>query len=91
MPTIHLNGTSETDLLNELSKATYALRLAVAGVQNTAPNARDYYPQGAAAMSKAEAQHRARLQKIEDVRAELEKIAEHVSEQRDLRTDRKRS
>jgi hypothetical protein len=44
----------------------------------TAPNGRDYYPQGADALGKATDEHLARMQKVRDVIKELQEMAEHV-------------
>jgi hypothetical protein len=78
-PTIHLNGTAKSDLFNPLLQAIAAVRLARRAVADTAPNGRDYYPQGPGAITAALAEHSARLDKLTEVLKELEEIAEAVS------------
>ncbi len=79
IPTIHLNGTSRERLLEALSDANNALLAAEEAVARTAPNARDYHPQGPEAFRAAAQEHFARMQKIEEVRRELAIIAEAIS------------
>lgn len=78
-PTVHLNGTSKQSLLDDLEEAHWKLREAIEALAKIGPNARDYYPQGVDAYSTARAEHGARLQKLIDVRIELEQIAEHIA------------
>ena len=78
LPTVHLNGTSRTDLFNAISVALDALAEARVALQATAPNGRDYYPQGEMAIRQATAEHVARLRMLETVYAELYAVAEHV-------------
>ena len=78
VPTIHLNGTSKHQLLNELTGALNALHLAIEAVQDAAPNGRDYYIQGPDAGAKAQAQHADRLARLASVRNELSEIAESI-------------
>jgi len=78
-PTVHLNGTSRQALLEGYVAAARAVREAMEAVQAAAPNARDYYVQGPAEWGLAQKEHRARLEKLEEVRAELEALAEEVA------------
>lgn len=78
IPTIHINGTSRERLLEALVNANDALIRAQMAVAETAPNARDYYPQGPDAIRHADREHLARMQKLIDVRQELEDIAEAI-------------
>ena len=71
-------GTSRESLLDAICNATDALRKAQAEVVETAPNGRDYYPQGMDAFRAAEREHFARMQRIIEVRQELEDIAEAI-------------
>ena len=80
VPTLHLNGTSRVELLNEQLNILQALRLALASMRAAAPNGRDYYPQGADALGKAQDEHRARVQAVEDVLANVEKLAMAISD-----------
>ena len=58
--------------------AAHAVQDAELALQAMAPNGRDYYPQGDRAILQAQAEHRARLQKIGEVYAELLQIFEHL-------------
>jgi hypothetical protein len=78
-PTIHLNGTAKGDLLEPLCEAMHAIRKARIALAATAPNGRDYYPQGPDAITDALAEHWARLKKLNEVLKELEVLAEAVS------------
>lgn len=78
-PTIHLNGTSARDLLQKLSDASVAVQDAIRAVRATCPNARDYYPQGDLAITKALEEHSARLASLAAVQTELETLAAHVA------------
>jgi hypothetical protein len=50
IPTVHLNGTSGEDLLDQYGSAVEAVREAIDAVCDTGPNARDYYVHGADAV-----------------------------------------
>lgn len=78
-PTIHLNGTSKEELERQVEEAYSALGDALCKLANMAPNGRDYYPQGADALYKAQDEHRARMQKITDIQKELEELAEYLA------------
>lgn len=88
LPTIHLNGTSADDLLEQQCNAASAIREAITAVANAGPNGRDYYPQGPQVLAVAMQQHCARLQKLQDVLTELEQIAEYVADQQTRREKR---
>lgn len=75
-PTIHLNGTSKEELSRQIEEAYSALGEALRKLAEMSPNGRDYYPQGADAIYKAQDEHRARMQKVQDIRKELEELAE---------------
>jgi len=79
-PTIHLNGTSKTELLDQQLKALEALRKAGAALMRAAPNGRDYYPQGPQAYTEAATDHTARLKRIEVTIKELTDIASAISD-----------
>lgn len=73
-PTIHLNGTIATRLLEPLSAAFDKLEEAYAALKETAPNGRDYYVQGDHAMGRAVNEHMKRLARIDAVKAEVEML-----------------
>lgn len=77
-PTVHLNGTAESDLLEALSQACYALGQAKSKLAECAPNGRDYYPQGPNVIYEAQEEHVARARKLEEVERELNEIREHI-------------
>ena len=79
VPTVHLNGTSQTELLTQLTTAADAVRDAITAVQKACPNGRDYYPQGRDATQEALRQHDNRLRCMADVLCELVEIAEAVA------------
>lgn len=79
-PTIHRNGTSKRELIDQLCSAGNAVDDAIRSLCDCAPNGRDYYPQGNGAITKADAEHRARIQKLRDVHAELMDLAEHIDD-----------
>jgi hypothetical protein len=79
MPFIHLNGTSAEALIEERCTAHFALMAAFDALKRIAPNGRDYYPYGdPAKMERATAQHRARLQRVQDIIDELEAEVAHI-------------
>jgi len=77
-PTIHLNGTGRDSLVAEWEKAWDACESAFEALKRTAPNGRDYYPQGSDALEKAIEQHRDRLRKIQSVQDDLQALMEHA-------------
>lgn len=79
MPHVHLNGTGKQTLIDDLSSASDALNAAYAALKRTAPNCRDYYPIGAAAMDAAQRQHFDRLKRLDEIKAEIDAMAEHVA------------
>jgi len=87
-PTIHLNGTSLGQLIEDNERASSAIRDAIEVMSETGPNARDYYPQGDAAIAAAIAEHRARLDKLREVLTELEAIGEYLGEEELIRGKR---
>ena len=74
-PTLHLNGTDRGTLRTQIHNARSALRAATSALQEMAPNARDYYPQGEGAYTAAVAEHQARCRKLDEVGAELSELA----------------
>ncbi len=70
-PTIHLNGSSAEQLRAGYMAAIEAMHDAIEALAETAPNARDYYPQGDSAHTEARQEHEARMSKLMSVQAEL--------------------
>jgi len=77
-PTVHLNGTSRSDLLKGYADAFHAISEALEVVAQARPNARDYYVQGDNAYRQAAAEHAAREAKLRDVRDELSALHDAV-------------
>ena len=74
LPCVHLNGTSKERLIEALCEASQALDLAYEALKRTAPNGRDYYPLGPGALPTAENEHFARLQRVDDVKQEIDAL-----------------
>ena len=79
-PTIHLNGTSKSELLENLIEAGAACQHAIKKVAETAPNGRDYYTQDRNAFKQANIEHHSRLDRLKAVLAELEEMMEHIAQ-----------
>jgi hypothetical protein len=80
-PTVHLNGTSGADLLDQSCAVMAAIHAALEALQNATPNARDYYTQDGDAFAAARAEHAARVAAIAAVLHDHEAIAESISDQ----------
>ena len=80
LPTIHLNGTHPRDLLQDVLDALTAIREAIRALDKTAPNGRDYYPQGGDALGLAFGEYLLRRDSLCNVLKELEQIAEYLSD-----------
>jgi hypothetical protein len=79
LPTIHLNGSNGQALADAYSAAYAALDAVIPLLCETAPNGRDYYPQGPDALTTAEDEHRKRIGAIRGVMAELKALAVHCA------------
>ncbi len=80
IPTIHLNGTSGTELIDQNLEAYEAIRSAVSSVERAAPNARDFYVQGENAYREAVAEHAARVKALLAVAEAYERIVEVLND-----------
>jgi hypothetical protein len=74
VPTVHMNGTSRNALQEQLTEASLAIDNALTKLMLAIPHGRDYYVQGDSALKLAMDQHRARVQKLIDVREEIKDI-----------------
>ena len=84
-PTVHLNGTSRESLQEQLSQAGGAIQLALKALNEAAPHARDYYPQGdgevyTESFRTAVAQHEDRYARLQSVLDELTELYGAVSD-----------
>jgi len=77
-PTVHLNGTSKAELIDQLCTASSAMADAIKALENASPNARDYYVQGQYAMRDAQDQHARHVNALVQVKNEIDQIAEHI-------------
>ena len=76
VPTVHLNGTSRRELMEQICAAMTALQEAEAALRRASPHGRDYYPQGEHALARAQSDHTARLERLRSIYDELEAIGE---------------
>jgi hypothetical protein len=81
VPTVHLNGTSKEDLIEQLLEAGSAVRVAVEKLNAAWPNGRDYYVQSPRAFAEADAQWNERRKKLLDVMEELAAITERIDDE----------
>ena len=77
-PTVHWNGTSAGLLIEQYATAWESLHEAFCNLKLSAPNGRDYYPQGAGAYDKAADEHYDRMRRVKEVLDELEGLIEHI-------------
>lgn len=84
-PTIHHNGSSVQSLCEANDAAREALRRAITALEQAAPHERDYYPQGPNTGRLAQAEHRARIDKLVSVQRELEALRGYLAEIEDSR------
>lgn len=81
IPTAHINGTSEEELMRQLQQAVSFLEAGRQALAQTAPHGRDYYVQSdKGALTKATQQHEARMRKVKDVIDELTEIGTAIVE-----------
>lgn len=78
VPSIHLNGTSASEIIKQLEAVVDALRQTEEAMTAAAPNARDYYVQGPDAYKTACAQWADRLLKVSGVKEEVFAVLEVV-------------
>lgn len=89
-PTIHLNGTAAEELRDGYLNASAALHNAALLLDECAPNGRDYYPQGAAAIDQAVAEHAARVKQLAKVYVDLAELAGWCQDAIDAREARRK-
>lgn len=77
VPTIHLNGTSGERLADAYASAAAAIEVALEALRETAPNGRDYYPQGPDAMESAIREYQARDRALRAMMDDLASLAVH--------------
>lgn len=85
VPTIHLNGTSAEELIDQLSCAWLALDDAIKAMRGAAPHGRDYYVQANDGMTIAQAQFEDRERRVAGVMAEIAEIRGRIENAEILR------
>jgi len=85
IPTVHLNGTSGQDLIDQNTNAWEAVRKAIDTLRAAAPNARDYYVKSPEAFSIAQRAHEYRVSALTAVRDQLASIVEGIQDQIDAK------
>lgn len=80
LPLIHSNGTSREMLVSDLCEAAGAIDTAYEALKRCAPNGRDYYPLGPAAMKTAEDEHFDRLRRLDSVKKEIDNLTLAIAE-----------
>jgi hypothetical protein len=76
-----MNGDSKATLVSDNMAAHDAINIAIDIVAKAAPNGRNFYPQGDGAINEAIAQHIKRIEGLEAIRQEFEKIIGGIEEQ----------
>jgi hypothetical protein len=75
IPTIHLNGTSKKELLEQQADAREAIMNAMMVLRKAVPHSHDYYPQGDGAYLKAAEQYGIQQKRLQDTYDELMQIS----------------
>jgi hypothetical protein len=81
-PTVHLNGTSFTDLRDEYAAAYDAIDKAIDALAAATMNGRDYYPQGADAFYQARDERQAALDKLREAHQYVGEMLVGICDQR---------
>jgi hypothetical protein len=78
-PIIHSNGTSADELIKGYCEIRSRLTAAIEALQEFGPNARDYYPLGPSAFSRAVAENATRVNRLTEVCDEIETLINHCA------------
>lgn len=81
VPSVHLNGTSQGELMEHHLDVLSALRHSEKRMALNCPNGRDFYVQKTGAFEAAMHQHQERVERLRSIIAEVEAIAEAISDQ----------
>jgi len=79
-PTIHSNGTSRQELLDQVCNAGHAIQDAMTALAKATPNGRDYYVQDPGAIKIALEEHNSQATRLQSVLDELQELAIHISD-----------
>ena len=80
IPTISLNGSTKAVLLQDICEAREKLHDAIAALRACSPHPRDYQLSIDGDYGRAQAEHRARKDKLCEVYTELEQLALQIDE-----------
>lgn len=80
-PTIHLNGTSLKELIQQTNDASMALQVAIKVLADMSPHGRDYYPQGPDAHAAALSQHRDAMTCVREALAYVAEVEKFLAEE----------
>lgn len=80
-PTVHLNGTSQEELLNQLVEAMNGIREADQKLSDSQPNGRDYIQPTTFTFKEAQEQHKRWRDMLKTILDEIYAVSEKVSEQ----------
>lgn len=80
-PTVHLNGTSKQELIEQQRGVITALRGVLKALSAADPNGRDYYPQGNSAIQQAINEQNARAAVIQNLIHDHEAIVAYLYDQ----------
>lgn len=81
IPTVHNNGTSKVELLEQIRNAYEASRELVVALGKMSPHQRDYYVQGDEAWKKARDEHYDRIIRITNLQGELFDLFAGINDQ----------
>ena len=81
IPRVHLNGTSQTELLDLRFAVVDALNEAGDAFAKASPNGRDYYPDGPEAFESANKQHERRIDTLKSLIKEMYDEVDAIQDQ----------
>lgn len=81
IPTVHLNGTSKTELVEQNERVFVALQNAYVAMKQASPNGRDFYTKGDSALSRALEEHRERMVRMHTLMDQYEQIIGEIEKQ----------
>lgn len=81
VPTIHLNGTGKSTLMDEYTQALDAVTKARKALADVTVHGRDYYVQSPSAIQTALDQHARRMREILEIESDLELILVGITQQ----------
>lgn len=79
-PTIHYNGTSRNELVRDAEEFADKLYDAIEAGKRMGPNGRDYYPQGADALTEADKSYVDLMHRLLAIHLEVQDYIEDVIE-----------